>query len=128
MIVVDASFVVHLLIGVNGPDASAIIIDAETIAAPAVLDFEVLSGIRRAVFLRRATEDRARIAIANFYKLRVERYFMEALADRIWALKANATVYYASYLALAERLGAPFYTLDRKLAAVPGCDAEVVVL
>ena len=48
--------------------------------------------------------------------------------DRAWELRANATVYDAIYVALAELLDAPLVTADRKLAKAPGirCDVEVV--
>ena len=50
--------------------------------------------------------------------------------DRAWELRANATVYDAVYVALAELLDAPLVTADGKLARAPGirCDVEVVGL
>ena len=44
----------------------------------------------------------------------------EPLAGRAWALRDNLTSYDASYVSLAETLGAPLATLDIKLSKAPG--------
>ena len=49
----------------------------------------------------------------------------EALIERVWELRRNATAYDAIYLALAEALDAPLLTLDRRLANSPGHRATV---
>ena len=45
-------------------------------------------------------------------------------ACRIWALRKNLSAYDAAYVALAEVLDAPLLTLDARLAASPGHQAE----
>ena len=50
------------------------------------------------------------------------------LLPRIWALRDNLTAYDAAYVALAEAIGAPLLTADRKLARAPGIDCEVELL
>lgn len=47
---------------------------------------------------------------------------------RIAELAANVTPYDAAYVALAESLGCPLLTADRRLASAPGprCDFEVI--
>ena len=47
------------------------------------------------------------------------------MAPRIWALKQNLSAYDAAYVALAEALDAPLLTLDARLAAAPGHQAEI---
>lgn len=39
------------------------------------------------------------------------------MTDRIWQLRHNITAYDASYVALAEHLGMPLITAERRLAA-----------
>ena len=48
--------------------------------------------------------------------------------ERCWELRANVTVYDAVYVALAELLGAPLVSADRKLANAPGLRCQVEVL
>ena len=43
---------------------------------------------------------------------------------RMWELHPNVTSYDATYVVLAESLGAPLATLDRKLCAAPGTRCE----
>ena len=56
--------------------------------------------------------------------LRVELYPFAPLAARIWELRAGVRWYDGWYVALAELLGAPVATLDRRLAhsAGPRCE------
>jgi predicted nucleic acid-binding protein len=42
------------------------------------------------------------------------------LSARIWALHPNVTAYDAAYVALAEHLGLPLLTVDRRLAGADG--------
>ncbi|WP_141242955.1 type II toxin-antitoxin system VapC family toxin [Geodermatophilus obscurus] len=44
----------------------------------------------------------------------------EPLGDRVWELHPAVTAYDAAFVALAEELGAPLWTLDRRLADSPG--------
>jgi predicted nucleic acid-binding protein len=129
LIVPDASLILEFLLrGATRPDAADAIGDAEALAAPVVIDFEVLSGLRRLALARETSEAQARSAMTLFYEIPIKRYAMAELAGRVWALRKNATVYDASYLALAESLNVALVTCDRKLAAVPGHSAEVRTL
>jgi len=47
------------------------------------------------------------------------------LLDRMWELRDNLTAYDASFVALAEVLGAPLVTTDARLAASPGHRATI---
>jgi predicted nucleic acid-binding protein len=49
------------------------------------------------------------------------------VAGRVWELRANLTVYDASYVALGEAVGGPVITLDQRLAKAPGHRCEVLV-
>lgn len=52
----------------------------------------------------------------------------DALLHRCWQLRDNMTMYDAAYVALAEALGAPLLTADRRLSRATGarCDIEFV--
>ena len=125
MIVCDASFLIHFLMGEENSKVVETIAGAGALAAPALVDFEVLQGIRRGVLSRKASNERAGRAVADFYDLPIERFPLEPFAERVWALRSNATIYDASYIALAEDLESPLYTLDRRLANVPGHRAAI---
>ena len=58
----------------------------------------------------------------------IQRYGHLALLERIWRLAANLTAYDASYVALAELLGADLLTIDKRLATAPGIRCRVEVL
>jgi predicted nucleic acid-binding protein len=47
------------------------------------------------------------------------------LLPRVWELRNNLTAYDAVYVALAEALGAPLLTRDRRLAGAAGHRATV---
>jgi predicted nucleic acid-binding protein len=74
------------------------------------------------------SEGRAEKALSGFGALQITRYEHEPLMVRIWQLRANATVYDAAYLALAELLDAPLLTHDRKFEGIPGHSAQVEVI
>ena len=124
MFVVDASAVLHALIGEGGENASNALIESGAVA-PQFLDLEVLNGLRKAIRAGSITERLAREAIADFYSLPIERYRHDGLLDRIWQLRQNLTAYDATYVALAERLGAPVFTRDRRLANSSGHTARI---
>jgi predicted nucleic acid-binding protein len=50
---------------------------------------------------------------------------VESLMERIWELRHNLTPYDASYVALAERLGAALVTGDVRMAKAPGITASI---
>lgn len=73
-------------------------------------------------------ERRAELARADLRELPVERVSHRPLMERCWELRSNVTTYDAVYIALAEAIGAPLVTADRKLADAAGvrCDVEVL--
>lgn len=71
---------------------------------------------------------RARDATSDLPSLPIIRHWHTDLLPRIWALRDNLTAYDAAYVALAELLGIPLLTLDRKWARVSELDCEVELL
>jgi predicted nucleic acid-binding protein len=48
--------------------------------------------------------------------------------NRLWEVRPSHTPYDAAYVALAERLGLPLVTTDRRLARSHGHRAEIIDL
>ena len=129
MIVVDAS-VLATAIGDDGSDgerARARLVEARLIA-PELLDLEVVSVWRRAVRAGRMSEMRGSQALADLAALPLARAPHAPLMPRIWELRDNLTVYDAAYVALAEALGAPLLTADRKLTQATGTRCEFALV
>ena len=125
-LVCDASALVATLIDA-GPrgDWLAKQISGSSLAAPCLIDFEVVNVLRRHVLAERLGLEQATQAIEHLHRLRIERWPYEPLAARVWELRNNASAYDASYVALAEFLSATLVTLDVRLAGVPGLRCEV---
>ena len=129
MIVVDASALLEVLLRTDASEAiEARLFGDETLHAPHVLDLEVTQVLRRYERLGHLDGARAAEALEDLMSFRIERYPHDLFLPRVWALRANATAYDACYLALAEALGAPLLTRDRRLAAIPGHGADVEVI
>ena len=125
MIVLDASAIIRVLVG-RDPGSALLDAVAGDLAAPHILDAEVLSVLRGMVLGRVLPLEAAESARRSYADLVLTRYEAALLADRVWALRTQYTSYDAMYLALAEGLGAPLVTCDRKLDA-GGHHVEVVV-
>ena len=129
MIVADASALVQAL-GDDGSEGDAVRqrLSGERIVAPELLDVEVVSAWRRHEAQGRLDPKRAVFAREDLRAVPVERVSHRLLMDRAWELRANATVYDAVYVALAELLDVPLVTADRKLAGIPGIRCKVELL
>ena len=84
--------------------------------------------LRRAALGARLETRRARQALVDLAALPLRRAPHTALLERIWELRDNLTTYDAAYVAVAEALGAPLLTADRKLhgATGPRCPIELL--
>ena len=125
MIVIDASAIIQVLVG-RDPGPALLDAVAGDLAAPHILDVEVLSALRGMVLGGVLPLEAAESARRSYADLVIDRYEAALLADRVWALRNQYTSYDAMYLALAEGLGALLVTCDRKLDA-GGHHVEVVV-
>jgi predicted nucleic acid-binding protein len=130
MIVVDASAVIELLLQTPRGTrlADRIADERRTLHAPHVLDLEVSQVLRKLLARGKLERNRAQPAFDDFLTLRLQRYDHERLLPRIWSLRENLSAYDAAYIALAESLGAPLFTLDARIAKAPGHQAKVKVL
>src|SRR2546423_11787040 len=105
MIVVDARVVGPALAddGDDGDRARNRLV-GERLAAPHVIDIEVVSAWRRMHSAGVLDERRAQLAIADLRSLRMDRVPHIPLLERCWTLRTNLTAYDAAYVALAEAM------------------------
>jgi predicted nucleic acid-binding protein len=118
--VVDASTVVELLL--DRPRAQVVrrhLVQAVGLAAPALLDAEVLLALRTWVRRDRLEAPRGSRAVEDLMALPIQRVPLGSLAPRIWELRDNLSAYDACYVALAEALDAELLTCDGRLARAP---------
>lgn len=126
--VVDASSVVAAWIdaGATGEWCIARLAD-DDLAAPALMPFEAANIVRRINAYGGIDASTATQVIDDLRRMAIELVPYDVLAERAWELRATLTVYDAGYVALAEALGGPLVTLDRKLANAPGPRCQIRV-
>jgi predicted nucleic acid-binding protein len=122
MIVVDASLLID---AARGTPRVTLVMSGIDMHAPATIDVEVLHGLRRAMFVGRVNEEQVESAITMLRDAPITRHWIKPYLDRIWALRHNITAYDAAYVALAESLGYPLLTRDRRLAHSSGHAARI---
>jgi predicted nucleic acid-binding protein len=129
VIVVDAS-VLATALGDDGPDGDAARkrLRDENLAAPELIDLEVLSALRQQHMAGAIDARRVQLALDDLAGLPIERAPHSALLARGWELRDNLTPYDAAYVALAEALDTALLIADSGLARAPGvrCPVEVV--
>ncbi|HMM57556.1 MAG TPA: type II toxin-antitoxin system VapC family toxin [Rudaea sp.] len=127
ILVVDASVIVDLLARFRPQPLETLLWSNGThLAAPELLDVEVLSALRKLDHAG-AIPPRRRAELPQLLRaLRIRKYAHDLLLDGIWALRDNLTAYDACYVALARLLGASLATRDARLARAPGLGIEVV--
>lgn len=128
MIVIDSSVLAPALID-SDPDGAGLRaqLSGHELAAPQILDLEVMSVYRRHSRSGKITEAEADQAFRRLCELPLERFPHTTMSARIWELRHNVTSYDATYIALAEALNAPLWTRDQRLAGAPGIRCRTVV-
>ncbi len=74
------------------------------------------------------TPEEADAAISDLLIFPVRVFATAPLLRRVWELRHNLTAYDGCYVALAEAIGCPLLTADRRLADAPGVGCEIEVL
>ena len=129
MIVIDASAVVDILLDAPGAEALYARAVDETLVAPHLLDYEVVSTIRRMLLRGELRGRRADAALDDFDALRVRREGASAgLRRRMVRLRDAVSGYDAAYVALAEAWECPLVTRDGRLARSSGHGAVIELL
>ena len=100
----------------------------QTVVGPDLLRVEVASVLRRHVARGSLTPRQADAAVDDLLALPIVVYPTAPLLPRVWELRSNVTAYDGCYVALAEAVGCPLITADRRLANAPGlrCTLEVL--
>lgn len=130
LVVVDASILVAFYAS-DDPRRGAVadrLSVGNALFAPAHLDAEVLSALRRLSRTSSAVEKAVSEAVRHLARFPFRRMPLSALMERVWELWDNLTPYGAAYVTLAERLRAPLITCDAKLAAAhgPRCTFDLI--
>lgn len=117
----DSSALVALLTdaGAAGEWAAGIM-RSTSAAAPELALVETANILRRQQMAGHLDAVQASDANDALLALPLQLWPYTVLARRSWQLRSTLTVYDASYVALAERLGAPVVTLDTRLSRASG--------
>ncbi|MGQ0630038.1 MAG: type II toxin-antitoxin system VapC family toxin [Sporichthyaceae bacterium] len=125
MKVVDAGVIVELVAGALDP----VLLGSEDLAAPHLIDSEVTQVLRGLARRAELTEEQAATALSGFGALTLVRFGAHELRTRMWELRHNLSAYDATYVALAETIGASsLLTTDARIARAPGIRCAVEVL
>jgi len=129
LIVVDSSAVIDALTARAGSTELRAQIASEDLHAPTLLDFEVVSTLRRLTLGGHLSAARAADLLTDFDDLPVQRWpFADGLRRRAFQLRDSLSAYDAAYVALAEALECALVTRDARLARASGHDAQIAVL
>jgi predicted nucleic acid-binding protein len=129
VIVVDASVLAPALADDDADgDRARDRLRGEQLAAPELIDLEVVSPLRRAPRADRLDERRSAQALTDLAALPLRRVPHLPLLARVWELRDNLSAYDASYVALAEALDTALFTADGRLKRASGIRCEVTLL
>ena len=127
ILVVDASVVVDLLARFRPQPLEELLWAPGTVlAAPELLQVEVLQALRKLEIARTIPAGRSAELVQWMRALRIRLYRHDSLLDGIWALRRNLTAYDASYVVLARLLGGSVITRDTRLARAPRLGVPVL--
>lgn len=131
MLVVDASAILEHLKGSDRGRRLFQRIEADphlNLQAPHLIDLEVSQTLRRWRLKAGLPDEIAAAWLAGYLAIPIHRHAHVLLMSRIWELRDNLTCYDASYVALAESLGAPLLTADGRLRSARWHAAQIQIL
>jgi len=121
---VDASLAVKVVVAESDSDKADALFDqwaneGKQLIAPTFFEVETDSILRQKVALRKElTPDQGRAAFTQLQALPIQQLSVSGQRRRAWEIATEfgfATVYDATYLALAELRGCEFWTADERL-------------
>jgi predicted nucleic acid-binding protein len=115
-LVVDASAAVEYLLRTALGLRIGSILEGADLAAPELIDAEVLAVLRREVLAARLGERRAGEAVADLRVWGLERLPHRSLLEEAWSLRAHVSAYDALYVAAARTRRAALVTADGPLS------------
>jgi predicted nucleic acid-binding protein len=119
ILVVDASAAVEFLLRTELGQALDGVLGEAELAAPELLDAEVVAVLRREVLARRLGAARAGEAISDLLDWDVERIAHAGLLREAWRLRGHVSAHDALYVAAARLRQASLVTADGPLARAP---------
>jgi predicted nucleic acid-binding protein len=120
ILVVDASAAVEYLLQTVVGHRVGALVEAADVAAPELVDAEVLAVLRREVLGGRLETRRATQAVEDLAAWGAERISHRTLLQEAWRLREHVGAYDALYVAAARIRGAALVTADGPLARAPG--------
>jgi predicted nucleic acid-binding protein len=117
--VIDASAAVEYLLRTKVGQNIAEIIREALLIAPALLDVEVLSVLRRAVLHKKLEEQRAALALEDLVAWQIDRIPHTELIREAWRHRHNVSGYDSFYVAAAHFYKVPLLTADGPLSRAP---------
>lgn len=118
--VIDASAGTEYLLRTPLGEKLDDLIEEAVLLAPALLDVEVLSVLRRALLQKRIEEHRARLALEDLAGWPVDRIPHSLLLQEAWKHRHNVSAFDAFYVAVAKLYEASLLTADGPLSRAPG--------
>ncbi len=130
MIVLDTSAAIELLLSLPlSRKVQALLEEHDWIvAAPQLLQIEVLQVLRRRVTSGMTSVNDAEDALGLLHDINIQYFDHEVLTGRVWELRSNLTAYDASYVTLTELLDGILVTSDARLAHAPGNNARIILV
>ena len=126
MVVVDASVLVEAFATeAHRRGIARKVLLENRVAVPDHAYVETAAALRQLWLASRVSESRLEASIAALSRLPCRSYPTAPFLMRAHGLRHNVSPYDAVYVALAEGLGCPLVTADRRLAAAPGVRCEI---
>jgi predicted nucleic acid-binding protein len=125
---VDASAFVEVLLRSGRAAAVARAVIGFDMAAPDLLNVEVLSTLRRLERAGTLSAGRAAQAVQDLSRAPLYLLPTHGLLGDMWAMRANVSAYDAAYIALARALRCHLVTGDARLAHAPGIGIATTVV
>lgn len=125
--VIDVSVVVASLVDHEREGLWArSVLATRSLAAPELLLAETSHLLRRMELAGHISRLESTSSFRDMLQLKFWLFPFVPFAERIWALRGNLTSYDAWYVAIAEELDCPLFTLDKRLSRAPGPVCEII--
>lgn len=112
-LVADCSIIAALVFDEAESAAARDILSGHEILVPNLIDHEIANvAVKKS---RNGLDEIARQGLAEYTDMSLTRYEVDAIEQWQFAIRHDLSAYDAAYLWLAEALGAPLATFDRKL-------------